>query len=208
MAENESAQPTTPQAAGETPAVQVAGEGPPKRYRTLQALAGAFVLCLLIPGALLWVRNSGNLQWFGSGGAWKVRHLLVLLLTELVLIAPGLVILAVIFLALLRRSSVVREKEERRAIRWGTAGGALMSFLNFPGYLGLFHLDGDPHPRLRLCAIYIITGGVCGAWIGWQAFRERHPERGALPRYSLRTLLILAFAWGFLLWIFMPEANR
>jgi uncharacterized membrane protein YsdA (DUF1294 family) len=82
-----------------------------------------------------------------------------------------------------------------------------MSFLNFPGYLGLLHLADDPYRLLRLCAVYIITGGVCGAWLAWQVFREQHPERGVIPRYSLRTLLLLVIAWGFLLWIFMPDVH-
>ena len=43
-----------------------------------------------------------------------------------------------------------------------------------------------------------------GAWIAWQAYRERHAERGFFPRFSLRTLIVGTFSWGVLLAVFMP----
>jgi len=58
---------------------------------------------------------------------------------------------------------------------------------------------------LRIALLFVVTGATCGAWIAWQAYRERHPERGFFPRFSLRTLIVGAFSWGLLLAVYMPQ---
>ncbi len=57
---------------------------------------------------------------------------------------------------------------------------------------------------MRVVALFAITGATCGAWIGWQVYRERHPGTPLLPRFKLSTLLLLVIAWGFVLLLFRP----
>lgn len=149
-------------------------------WRTASALFGSLIIGVVLSAGLLALRDASAM---GS----LLRGLFpFILITGAILAGPGLLILSGVLLRMLRSISVkTSEKEEwQELLLTGTLFGTLMSYMNFPGYLGLFHLTKDPHPILRLIAVYTITGMTCGIWIAWQVFQERHPGRSLPPRVS------------------------
>jgi hypothetical protein len=77
--------------------------------------------------------------------------------------------------------------------------GAAIAFLNFPGYLAVAIV----HPP-RVALLFLVAGATCGLWVGWHAWRATHLDAPRWPRFSLKTLWLLAMAWGALLVIFAP----
>lgn len=80
-----------------------------------------------------------------------------------------------------------------------------LSFFNVPGYLAIEFFRADPYSPFNFLALFAVTGFTCGIWIGWQAWMEENPSAGAIPRFSLRTLVLFMIGWGVLLALFMPR---
>ncbi|MCZ7646793.1 MAG: hypothetical protein M5U26_16150 [Planctomycetota bacterium] len=120
---------------------------------------------------------------------------------------------SLIALGLLRalwKRAVSHEAEVRRLVTWGACVGGLLSLINlfvYPAVLILSHSAGleyrDGFDVLRLFAGLTASGATAGAWLGWQVARVFDPLLGRLPRFSLRTLVILVLAWGALLALFL-----
>ena len=180
---------------------------PPSRW--FPALAGTLVLCVLVPCVLTWCRTQGApFPMFDDDPPalrWNSLQLIALFFCTFFLCGPGALLLAYLMLLRLRRFAGLGEGAERPAITHGALWGTLIGFLDFPGYLAFFLFDKDPYGILRVAVLFAVTGATCGAWIAWQAYRERHPERGFLPRFSLRTLVVGVLAWGVLLGLFFPD---
>ena len=134
---------------------------------------------------------------------WMVGDLVELLFFTIFYCGPGAVILAGILMAIQRKAALRLEDAEGNFIWKGTWFGAGMAYLNFPGYLSIFFFERE-FAVFRTGMLFFVTGATCGAWIAWQAYKERHPERGFLPGFSLRTLVLFSFGWGGLLWLFRP----
>jgi hypothetical protein len=176
------------------------------------AFVGVLAVGVTVPCVLTWLHNYGGL--FPPSHAadsvsprlWNVVDLLLLEGIALIGCGPGAVLLTLVLFHLMRKSRYLERATERDAMVLGAGAGAVMAFLNFPGYLsGVFYNDIDSDVTLvRIAILFAITGATCGAWTAWQAYRARHPERKLFPRFSLGTLICWALAWGVLLTVFMP----
>jgi hypothetical protein len=113
---------------------------------------------------------------------------------------PGAVLLAVILHNVL---SAMKGGEPHEIMRKGALLGAVLAFLNVPGFMAGALLHGD-YVGFRLACLFLVSGATCGAWIAWQAYRSNNAAP-LFPRYSLRTLLVIVFLWGLLLAIFAPQ---
>ena len=180
-------------------------EAPQLRRRTWQALAGALVLALLIPSGLVGLRLSAKVFAEGSISRWELLSMAV------GGTLPAALVLAPVLLWRLRKFPGMQEKDEGFALALGAARGGLLAYANLLAYPLLQSLAKSKHLErhdgwdiFRFLALFAVTGACCGSWIAWQAYRERHPQRGFLPRFSLRTLVILSLGWGGLLWLFRP----
>ena len=178
------------------------------------AIGGVLVVGIFVPCLLTWLHAHGGLFPFLDfpdsdvvRTPWNPTDLALLQLVALVGCGPGALLLTMGLFAAARKSPRLAEPRENEIMRLGALSGALLSFANFPGYLsGVFYSSETYLTILRIGLLFAVTGATCGAWIAWQAYRERHPERGFLPRFSLRTLIAGAFSWGLLLFVFMPIA--
>src|SRR5258706_13413848 len=127
-----------------------------------------------------------------------------MIFAALIFCGPGIVIISTLLYFFFRTGSSVRREDEGTAIRVGMIWGVGISWLNFPALLVRVFLDEYPLSALRVITLFLVTGATCGGWVAWQAYREAHPERRWLPRFTMGTLLVLTLAWGLLLMLFMP----
>jgi hypothetical protein len=164
---------------------------------------------MFVPSVLLWLCNASELfhvrRMFPPADQ-DVYFFGFLLITDLILAGPGLTILSYVLLRRLRKRFLDESEEFQRKnlVYLGVFNGISMSSLNFPGYLALIHLTRGPMIAVRLMLIFAFTGGLCGAWVGWQAFKERHPGYGFLPRLNLTEWIFFYLSSGAVLWAFMP----
>jgi thioredoxin 1 len=185
-----------------------------RRY-WLMACLGALVIGVTLPVLLVswhtWPRgpfaefnanlneNTGPVPALSFG---EFAHDCVgLQITATIFCGPGAMILALLMYLYLRNSFPA--DAEARRMKVGIALGATLAFFNFPGYLAgaLFH------SWLRLIALFIVAGATSGSWIAWQAHRARNDQAGILPRYTLKTLLVIVVVWGGLMAVFAPGAS-
>ncbi len=93
----------------------------------------------------------------------------------------------------------------------GAAIGAALALLNIPGWYAASLLEAGTFSEQRhwvlpmLGVLFAVAGSSCGLWITWQAWRYHHPECGVIPRYSLKTMMVLIFMWGGLMALFKPH---
>jgi hypothetical protein len=183
------------------------------RGRWFHAMLGAIVLCVLVPCLLTWARlqgvpfnpNATHPNAPSGFDEWNAGQLAVLSFFTFILCGPGTVVIGGILMHSLRKSRALALDEERGSITEGALRGGTWGFLNLPGYFALTFHGGEFMGLLRVGVLFAVTGASCGAWIAWQAYRERHPARGFLPRFSLRTLIVAVFAWGTLLGLYFPD---
>jgi hypothetical protein len=176
----------------------------------LLAIAGALFLGVLVP-TLLTAMHTVDQEPLRIPASEVPYIFLRFLIRFLILIVcasvgcgPGAAILTAIFLYRLMKNPCSKEPDERAVISLGARSGALYAFFNLPGFLALVFLYYEDFAFLRVLALFMITGATCGGWIGWQAYRAHHLERGFFPRFSLGTLVSLALGWGALLILFGP----
>lgn len=174
------------------------------------ATGGVLVVGIFVPCLLTWLHNHGSLPFFhgealDAAEPWNLIDWIQLQACALLGCGPGALLLTALLFLMMRRSMRSGETSEKNAMRAGAFIGVAFSFANLPGYLSVNFYAGDPLSiALRIGMLFAVTGATCGAWIAWQVYRERHPDRGLFPRFSLRTLLVCAMAWGLLLALYMP----
>lgn len=179
------------------------------------ALMGALFLGVVVPCTLTWWHlGRGGLLFMlddpsepkPTDVGWLVEELVMLYLFAGMFCSPGALILGAFLFRTIEKHPYTLGGKSKAALIIGTLMGAAIAFMNLPGYMaiGFFKDKLDPAPWLRLAALFLVTGATCGAWIAWQAYREKNPAEPFFPRYSLRTLMLLVFAWGFLAALFMP----
>lgn len=156
---------------------------------TLPALLTALRLCLLNKYAGERLQNFALLQAAAFFGC-----------------SPGAVILSMLLMAFLTMKA--NKWTAKRSIVTGGLCGIGVAFLNLPGYGAFMFLWEDDSPAgsiARVVLLFIVAGITCGMWIGWQAWRGFRPTEGFLPRFSLRTLLLVVMMWGTVLVAFQPD---
>ncbi|MCW8132018.1 MAG: hypothetical protein KIS92_16850 [Planctomycetota bacterium] len=179
----------------------------------LPAMLGSVVIGAIVPCVLTWVRLEGHSEvfheWSRSFGVepsepWQFSHLAGMMGASA--LACGTFSL---FLAIMLKRHLVNtcsEQTESKALERRSAKlGALVAFLNFPGYLALVLFPLQVRSFFQVLLLFLVTGATCGLWIGWQAYRVYQPDLGFVPRFTLRTLMALVFAWGVLLALFSPQ---
>jgi len=175
------------------------------------AVFGIMAVGILIPCVLTWLHAHGDLfpavflEVNENRMPWNLFDLMFLLFIALIGCGPGAFLLGLFAFTTMRRARCLKASRENEAMRHGALLGAALAFANFPGYLSAVFYEGEDLIALRIALLFVVTGATCGAWIAWQAYRERHPERGLFPRFSLRTLIVGAFSWGLLLAVYMPQ---
>ncbi|MBI3829318.1 MAG: hypothetical protein HY291_07365 [Planctomycetes bacterium] len=190
--------------------IQKAKESSRKTACVLFAIAGALFLGVLVPTLLTAMHTVDQepLRIPESQIPYVFLRFLVKFLVLVICAAagcgPGAALLAGYFLYRLMKHPCTKEADERAAISHGAKLGALFAFFNLPGFLALVFLYYEDFAFLRVLALFMITGATCGGWIGWQAYRAHHLERGFFPRFTLGTLVSLALGWGALLVLFGP----
>ena len=177
------------------------------------ALAGSILIGVIVPCFLSWIATYGGESYTVVNGVavdttefqWHFNELFMLMFLALLFCAPGAAILSSILYFIFRKIKAVELDSEGSAIKTGLIVGAFTSVLNFPGFFSYAVLERYPQVGLRIGLLFVVTGATCGAWTAWQTYREAHPERKFLPRFTMMTLLVFALGWGVLLMVFMPK---
>ncbi|MCW8132017.1 MAG: hypothetical protein KIS92_16845 [Planctomycetota bacterium] len=183
------------------------GDSP--EYRRLRdsvdnaAIVGSIFIGALLPSLLVWVHRCGA-PFRHDGEPWQLSQLV--LLQVMAGLGCGLFSF---FIAFFFKRKILRdygEQVELSVLERGAARlGAIVGFLNLPGYYAGFFFPSGWLSIVRIFVLFVVTGVTCGLWIGWQAYRMYHPKEGIWPRFSLRTMMVLVLAWGLLLALFSPE---
>lgn len=180
-----------------------------KRSCILLAIAGAVVLGVIVPCGLAAMRMTDLTFDGGDTGPSSllayIERAAMLCMIAGFFCSPGAVILSAIIVIMLRKQIHNEGGTHARWIQRGSVYGAVAAFLNFPGYLAAAILPDDGFMPVRLITLFAVTGATCGAWLGWQAWRENDLEAGLVPRFSLRMLIFLVLGWGVLLSLFVPR---
>ncbi len=183
-----------------------------RKRHFFQALMGALLFGVIPPCVLTWIHWRGSpSSWslFGPPytikGGWTFFDLFHLFVVGTIFGGPGIFLISALLLSHLYAFAEKHADRERHSILRGAIVGAFIAFLNIPCYLVGVLCEPDPLTWVRLVALFAFTGATCGAWLGWQAFRSIQPGRSFFPRFSLRTLVLLALGWGVLLALFMPD---
>jgi magnesium-transporting ATPase (P-type) len=180
-------------------------------------MLGVLSIGTVLPCVLTWIHRSGNLHFALNFLAdhpklkpnhidetWLIEDLISILFMGVC--SSGLVGMALgLWLrSELRRRAKANAWNERKIILAGAGSGIFVAFLDFPAYSCYACFHEESLAALLVVVLFAVTGATCGLWVGWQVYRSFHPELGIVPRFSLRTLILLALAWGVLLWLFKP----
>ena len=119
---------------------------------------------------------------------------------------PGAIILGLLlYWHLCHKSKVMTEDELIHGSMWR---GALIAFLNLPGFFALILLNDSPQLAvIRIISLFLVAGATSGMWVAWQVCRKNNPLCGFIPRYRLSTLMGVVFAWAVLLALFAPHGK-
>lgn len=185
--------------------------------RMMHALAGVMAIGVLVPSLLIWCRtgNIGITRFEGSLSSsgnqpvkleWNLSDMGALTLGAAFMCGPGALVACVYGMGRLRLMRAIQHGSERVAMAKGGRLGVFFAFLNLPAFFGAKFFRGeDEWWWLRFAALLAITGASCGAWVGWQAYKEWHTERGMFPAFTLQTLLVLVILYGFLVGLYFPR---
>lgn len=175
-----------------------------KSKNTRDAIFGAWVICSIAPAIIFTFYNL-----FRMGFVGPPLLFIFIVITAAILTGPGILILGNILLAILRHAPSLKKKSTKLCtlIASGAVFGAITSIANIPGYLGAIYLERDSNPIPRLAVVFVVTGALCGTWIAWQVFKERHPGHGFLPEISDRMRAALVVSLLILGVIFFPTTR-
>ena len=185
----------------------------PKPSHAIAAVFGAVVLGVLVPCALAAmqiefpVHGDGDVDTTVTSIDRYLQNAVILSFFAGFFCGPGAVILAAVIMIWLRRKLRNEACAQSGLIRQACLMGIVAAFLNLPGYMCGGILPHDHLREIRVVTLFVVTGATCGAWIGWQAWRERDPKAGFIPRFSLRLLILLTLGWGILLALFIPRGG-
>lgn len=173
----------------------------------LSAALGSVIVGVTLPVLMVCYHNANSN--INIHGYMQVAIIIAYLeIAATIVCGPGAVLLSVLLLIYMsrRRDQYADSHQLVTASMWR---GAVISFLNFPGLLamGLVGPEDSAMPVVRIIAMFLVAGASSGAWVGWQVYRQSHPDTPLLPRYRLSTLLLLVIAWGALMGIFAPTSK-
>ena len=164
---------------------------------------GAVFIGVTLPSILVALRVSGG----GNADAGqRLLRLLAIEATATIGCGPGAVVLSLSLFAMLLPG--MRTRSLRQATVYGALSGIVVAFLNLPGYLVFFYLEGDAHAAERVGVLFVVAGSSCGMWVAWQAWRACRPNEGFLPRFTLRTVMLVVLLWGSAMLAFQPDPNK
>ena len=191
------------------------------------ACTGAFIIGVTLPTLLiLWHRGLTHSDRIMTPGWIKMTEMSFKSIIETALwlfsgvsvfCGPGTVLLSLLLYFILRKDVLSQLESSGLLLLRGAMLGAVLAFANQPGWSAwqLFTTElWNPQPPalavramviLRFVLLFSVTGASCGAWIAWQAYRSHHPSEGQIPKYSLRTMMMLVLLWGALLALFSPR---
>ena len=188
--------------------IPVAPKGFSLRGRMLPAIGGTVALGLALPILMLWWHFRGTAAAFVRGGPpeeWNI-HAFFFLLGHAASVGSWIAAaFSIVLLRTLRRYTEVNRFGEDPVIIIGAGAGMLASLLGMPSYFAIRFPAPSALDEVRFLFLLLATGATCGAWIGWQAYRERWRARGPLPRFSLLSLIVLTLCWGALVGLYAPE---
>ena len=122
--------------------------------------------------------------------------------TALMGICPVLIPMLLARLIGLKRAAKHRS---RSGILWaGTLGGTVLSFLNVTAYLGAEYFYWDTYPYIRMGLLFAVIGASSGFIVASGAWWLAYPAEKIIPRFTLRTLLVLVLIFGGLMLAFQP----
>lgn len=169
----------------------------------LEAALGSVMIGVSLPCLLVSLRTIDKSQPIEIGSVFA--DVIGTLIVATIFCGPGAVVLSIILLKILAPRSVGWTL--RQTMCAGVLAGVAMAFLNLPGYFVFEILKYDTFLVVRVALLFAVAGASCGLWIAWQAWRATRPQERFLPRFSLRTLLLLVFLWGAVMLAFQPRQH-
>ena len=136
-----------------------------------------------------------------------LTELIELELGAIIFCGPGAFIISVV-LYTRGQSLLLRNPDwtQQQLLARSAMMGIVSAFINLPGWLAIAIMpDDETFIVARVLILFAVAGASAGFWIGWQVWRASHPEAGFWPRFSLKTLMLVVYAWGVLLAIFAPR---
>ena len=185
-------------------------EGISLRGRMLHALVGTAFFHFTLPVMLPWLKASGKLRQSdgtAAGSLWNIDELTALFVKVGTGSAIGSMVMAMLVMKLIRGFPRDTPFKEFPHVLGGAIFGAPLALMNIPGYMAMAYLPMDRFWLPRYILLFAYTGVVCGAWTGWQAYRENHTERGMLPELSVWSFIETLLAIGFISLFFLPWQN-
>lgn len=165
--------------------------------------AGALGFQVGLPSVLIALRFSRHFSTSSSGVASFFAALLKCLLFGVSCCGIGAVVSSAILL------SMINYFDERWTFRASAivsfASGIVLAFLDLPVYLFGIIFPDIVIEGWRVLVLLAVLGGPSGLWTAWQARRSRLPEERDLPRFSLRTLVVIVLLWAVAMLAFQRE---
>lgn len=180
-----------------------------KRNCVVAGVFGAIVLGVLVPCTLAAMQATDPLSDGPSTGPSTILQYVLRVIVLCVLACfsciQGAALLSMGIMAVLRRQIMTGSHRTHETwIRRGCVLGTAAAFLNLPGYLAGSILPDDELLIIRMITLFAVTGATCGAWLGWQIWRETNLTAKLMPHFSLGMLIALTLGWGMLLALFVP----
>ncbi|MEI6233975.1 MAG: hypothetical protein WCT04_13040 [Planctomycetota bacterium] len=170
----------------------------------IKAALGSIFIGVTLPSILVCL-HLYEIKLGGPPHEIMQEEFVILLVAGTIFCGPGASVLSSILLLILERRSLVWTLQQTM---WGgVLGGIAMAFLNVPGYMVGFILEDDPYVYSRVTLLFAVAGSTCGLWIAWVAWRSQHPGERFLPRFSLRTLIVVVLLWGAVMLAFQPKQH-
>lgn len=182
-------------------------EGISLRGRMIHVLLGTAFFHFTLPVILPWIQANGRVRQSAGGPAgnvFNIEELTALFIKVGVGSAIGSMVMAMLVMKLIRGFPRDTPFKEFPHVLGGAIFGAPLALLNIPGYMAMAYLPMDRFWLPRYILLFAYTGVVCGAWTGWQAYKEHHPDRGMLPELSIWSFIETVLAIAFIGVIFLP----
>ncbi len=170
---------------------------PSNRACVFWACLGAIILGVTLPVLLVLLHGLTH----ATPQSNPEQEAFVLFVLATIFCSPGALVISLVVWALCLEKAL-SASAPKSLISYGAIVGCCAGFFNLPGYMSMELLRDDKLGEVLLLALFVVAGSSAGAWIGWQAWRARHPGQHFFPQFSLRTLMLLVFFWGALLLLF------